>query len=614
MKNKALLFLATLASLSAYSASVTINVATEGTLEQVLSEQSVTNVTELTITGRLTAADLTYLRTGERVASVETLDLSGVTLVSSDEPYNTLSSSGALGSTTYYFYIGADSTKLNSSTDGLGQSVNKYHYYSMNLGAAFMNTLYEKVVLPSSVTELGMYSFYGCKMLHTVEVPGGLEAVGRYAFCQDVSLNAIDLSALTWAGEGAFYECKSLASADFCSLDDMGEKAFYGCTALSGTLQLPKLTHVAKYGFAGCTKVTGFEGSELMKTIDDYAFSECSSIDELSLPIGLEEIGACAFQNTEVTSVCFPESVRIIGSNVFHGCKIDTVSFSEGLESIGVEAFYGMPIKHVTFPGSLKYIGGDAFRNSALKSVTFTKSCGSLVIGKGAFMEVQYTTSDLVVNFAEGLESIGQCAFQQCGLTSIDLPEGLKTIGFGAFRSCPSLNEVHLPSTLQEVGDDAFGGTPWANSQTADDDGILYYGTVAVKYKGELTDETVIKPKEGTLGIADWFAYNRSGVTKVELPSTLKVIGYQAFSNTGISSIEFPNSLEQIGWEAFSGTPLTKVTIPENIKMIGQNPFSGCKSLVQVTYNTPNLSNGSLGTIPALSKLIIGSEVSVLPK
>ena len=123
MKNKALLFLATLASLSAYSASVTINVATEGTLEQVLSEQSVTNVTELTITGRLTAADLTYLRTGERVASVETLDLSGVTLVSSDEPYNTLSSSGALGSTTYYFYIGADSTKLNILMTRRGASI-----------------------------------------------------------------------------------------------------------------------------------------------------------------------------------------------------------------------------------------------------------------------------------------------------------------------------------------------------------------------------------------------------------------------------------------------------------------------------------------------------------
>ena len=605
---------ATLSSLVAYSASVTVNVATEGTLEQVLSEQSVTNITELTITGRLTAADLVYLRTGERVANVEVLDLSGVILVPSDEPYNTLSGSGALGSTTYYFYIGADSTKLNSSTDGLGQSVKKYHYYSMNLGAAFVNTLYEKVVLPSAVTELGMYSFYGCKLLQTVEAPGELEAIGRYAFYEDISLTTIDLSVITWAGECAFYGCTSLTSVDFSSLYDMGEKAFYGCNALNGTLQLPKLTHVAKYGFAGCKKVTGFEASELLKTIDDYAFSECSSIAELSLPEGLEEMGNYAFQNTKVTAVSFPKSMRIIGGHNFDGCKIESVAFSEGLESIGGGAFYGQHIKHITLPASLKYIGEEAFRGSKLESVTFTKGNSGLVIGQLAFFGLRKTTPDFVVTFAEGLETIGSSAFQECGLKSIDLPEGLKSIDYGAFQSCAFLDEVHLPSTLQGLGDAAFSGTPWANRQTADDDGILYYGTVAVKYKGELTDETVIKPKDGTLGIAAWFVYNRLEVKKVVFPSSLKTIGSQAFYHTGISSIDFPDSLETIGYEAFSGTPLTKVTIPKIINSIGKNPFSNCESLVQVTYNTRNLSSGSLGTIPALSKLIIGREVSVLPK
>ena len=89
MKQKRLMALMViLLPMITFGAKVTVNVATEGTLEQVLAEQSATNITDLTITGRLTAADIAYLRAAAgRVANLEVLDLKGVTLVPSSEPF-----------------------------------------------------------------------------------------------------------------------------------------------------------------------------------------------------------------------------------------------------------------------------------------------------------------------------------------------------------------------------------------------------------------------------------------------------------------------------------------------------------------------------------------------
>ena len=95
-----------------------------------------------------------------------------------------------------------------------------------------------------------------------------------------------------------------------------------------------------------------------------------------------------------------------------------------------------------------------------------------------------FKTSDVIsVTISEGVESIGQVAFERCyeltsislpstlteieygvfwncnGLTSMTLPEGLTTIGNDAFRYCYSLKQLVLPSTLSSIGERAFCNT-----------------------------------------------------------------------------------------------------------------------------------------------------------
>ena len=84
---------------------------------------------------------------------------------------------------------------------------------------------------------------------------------------------------------------------------------------------------------------------------------------------------------------------------------------------------------------------------------------------------------------------------------------------------------------------------------------------------------------------------NRTDLTSITIPSSVKSIGWYAFSGcTGLTSITIPDSVTEIDWFAFANcTGLTTVTIGGNCE-IGAGAFSGCTALTDVT-----IQNGITG-------------------
>lgn len=84
---------------------------------------------------------------------------------------------------------------------------------------------------------------------------------------------------------------------------------------------------------------------------------------------------------------------------------------------------------------------------------------------------------------------------------------------------------------------------------------------------------------------------NRTGLTSITIPSSVKSIGWYAFSGcTGLTSITIPDSVETMDWFAFANcTNLTTVTIGGNCE-ISAGAFSGCTALTDVT-----IQNGITG-------------------
>ena len=83
---------------------------------------------------------------------------------------------------------------------------------------------------------------------------------------------------------------------------------------------------------------------------------------------------------------------------------------------------------------------------------------------------------------------------------------------------------------------------------------------------------------------ADAF-YNCSGLTSVNIPSSVTSIGHYAFKGcSGLTSVNIPSSVTSIGCEAFRGcTGLTSVNIPSSVTSIGHGAFEDCSGLTSVT-------------------------------
>lgn len=144
-------------------------------------------------------------------------------------------------------------------------------------------------------------------------------------------------------------------------------------------------------------------------------------------------IGANAFQNnSQITSVVLPESIRTIGSNAFMGCaNLRTITLPENLERIESSAFYNCRLlDDVEIPNTVSYIGSQAFH---------------------------YCTKLSKINIPTSITTINMATFNNCiSLTEIEIPSNVRTIQHEAFFGCTNLREVKFNEGLQSIATGAF--------------------------------------------------------------------------------------------------------------------------------------------------------------
>jgi len=93
--------------------------------------------------------------------------------------------------------------------------------------------------------------------------------------------------------------------------------------------------------------------------IGNSAFQYCHSLNSVTLPEGLVSIGNNAFQNTEISSLTLPSTLKTIGISAFEGnYDITSLVIPEGVEKVGRRAFaYMYGLKKITLPSTLTEIG-----------------------------------------------------------------------------------------------------------------------------------------------------------------------------------------------------------------------------------------------------------------
>ena len=184
---------------------------------------------------------------------------------------------------------------------------------------------------------------------------------------------------------------------------------------------------------------------------------------------------------------------------------------------------------------------------------------------------------------------------------AIQLHNGIKEIGYRVFRGNNWLTEIELPDGLETIGDEAF---EYSSLESIHLPGSVKNLGLRIFANCEFLEEVVLE--EGIPEIPAGMFY-RDPIASVSLPKTITKIGTQAFEECPLQSIEFPESLREIkGW-AFMGTPLSSIQFNEGLETIGYGAFSDLKGdslIINLPYNLKTIGQEAFKDSPVKEVMI----------
>ena len=308
---------------------------------------------------------------------------------------------------------------------------------------SFRNQNIETYVIPSSVTSIDDWAFYGCYSLSEIVISSSVTSIGDSAFSWCLSLSEIVIpSSVTSIGKGAFSSCSHLSEIVIpSSVTSIGDWAFSYCFSLK-YISIPK-------------SVISLNGNPFAEWNGKLECLSPNFVYEDDILFNKDRSRIISFRNQNIESYVIPSSVTSIGDSAFSCCRsLSEIVIPSSVTSIGDGAFYGCnSLSEIVIPSSVTSIGDSAFSFcDSLSEIVIPSSVTS--IGKYAFSCCD-SLSEIVI--PSSVTSIGDHAFSDCrSLFEIVIPSSVTSIGNSAFSCCNSLSEIVIPSSVASIGDSAF--------------------------------------------------------------------------------------------------------------------------------------------------------------
>lgn len=236
-------------------------------------------------------------------------------------------------------------------------------------------------------------------------------------------------------------------------------------------------------------------------------------------------------------------------------------SVIDGVYAIPASALQGKStlIKCV-LPDKLERIEKGAFESTALT--------GMLQLPEGLTYVSGFSRTNITkLSFPSTLEEIGDNAFEYCKslMTEVSFPEHVTVIGSSAFASSAIKGNLSLPHNLESLGSKAFS-------------------TCA-----GLTGSLVIPDR---IKLIPHYAFDLCGFTgTLTLPDGLEEISYGAFANTHFKGeLNVPSGVSVIGSDAFNSNSFNgTLVLPKELISLGSSAFAYCRRLSGVVEIPENI-------------------------
>ncbi|WP_285827583.1 leucine-rich repeat protein [Bacteroides acidifaciens] len=359
----------------------------------------------------------------------------------------------------------------------------------------------------NEVTEIGEHAFKECSQLTGIEYPKNITKISDKAFHKTGIIDIIIPNTVTHIGKSAFEECINVKRINVPnSIKNLGSRAF----AYRTTGELYIDCDIPSYQFGGINdtsfywesvfywnNITKIVIGKNVKSIGDWAFTNCNQVRTIDYEDGtqLENIGYGAFQCPLVEEMPIPRSVKTMGDYPFALC-----SSLKGFKMVGS----GNGNYIVRNDMLCVNLGGTIIRCPPLKEGSYCDIRGAKGIAKGAFRDC-INLEEIAVNSGSEPMIIEEGAFYGCkNLVTVTGFESTNPTLDLTFHGCEKLTSIELPTTVEEIGYEAFWGCK------------------------SLTGDLVIPDNVKTIGIS---AYEGCAGFKGKLiiPNTVETIGHGAF-------------------------------------------------------------------------------------
>ncbi len=349
-------------------------------------------------------------------------------------------------------------------------------------------------------------------------------------------------------------------------ITSIGQQAFRYLYALESVSLPAGLTSIKDSAFYRCRRLQKVSGGESLKSIGEGAFVLCSDLTSFTFPEGLTTIESFAFQDTALSTVTLPASLKT--------CK--ELAFMRSVSTFNVAA--GNPV-YSSKDGVLynkdktELVAYPANKTSA----SFTIPSSVTTIASYAFSDVEELQA---IYIPSSVKTMKDWVFVRSGITSLTLPSSLKELGYGVAEDCQNLTTATIHASLDTLPYLSFSECKKLNS-------VVFDGKITTIFARAF--------------------YRCDSLSNIVFPNSLKQINVYAFYGCKkLTSLKFPSSLEYIEAGAFeaAGVDLAKV-VPstlskmsdgsyiqiENLKIKGTSMYAEAKKVLDLV-NKERRANG----------------------
>lgn len=481
-----------------------------------------------------------------------------------------------------------------------------------SLGSDFISgTFIDYIKIPKSITSASG-ALAGCEKLGTVELEDGATIIPA-GLCQNTNITGFKIpETVTEIPGSTFSNCKKLESITIPkTVTKIGEWAFNNCE------QLKTVT------------IETYENSrELAYRIERYAFSGCVNLTELTIPESFTSLGDHIIENTAITSITIPKTIKQSSGNVLTGCdtlteviladgmtwvpngicegikNLESITIPETVTEIGSNAFKNCPkLTELKIPQGVTKLGGNIIEGTAITSITIPKTVqiqtgGMVLVGCPSLTEV--ILEDGITCVPNRLCDYGS---NTSYIENVIIPESVTEIGYSAFYNCDKFTEVNIPKNVTKIGNQAFQNCGKLAKVTFNDNDAMNFALeIGSEVFRDCPNIKDLSLPEGVKSLGNNFI-SGTAISSITVPKTVTDAN-NAFdnaiwldnvyfaegmtkipdgicrnynNNSYITNVEIPSTVTEIGYNAFENCiRLTKLTLPEGVTYIGGSAFENC--------------------------------------